>query len=55
VTAAQLAHHFNLNVATIYRWRFEGMPAKEYNQRLFRYKLSEVERWLQARGAANRS
>jgi phage terminase Nu1 subunit (DNA packaging protein) len=49
VTGAQLAQHLNLNVATINNWRLKGMPAKQYNTRLFRYKLSEVEKWLQDR------
>ena len=49
VTCAQLARHFNLNEATIRRWRHDGMPAKKYNSRLYRYRLSEVEDWLEAR------
>jgi len=51
VTCAQIARHFNLNEATIRRWRIEGMPSKQYNARLYRYRLSEVEAWLKARAA----
>ena len=49
---SQIARHFNLNEATILRWVDDGMPVKKYNQRLFRYKLSEVEKWLKTRGAS---
>jgi phage terminase Nu1 subunit (DNA packaging protein) len=49
ITTSQLAQYFNLSVATINGWRNDGMPALRYNSRLFRYKLSEVKRWLEAR------
>jgi hypothetical protein len=50
LSTAQVARHFNFSVATINGWRLEGMPAIRYNSRLFRYKLSKVEKWLEARG-----
>jgi hypothetical protein len=28
-----------------------GMPARAYNSRFIRYKISEVGKWLEARGA----
>ena len=49
VSGAQLAEHFDVGDATIRRWKRAGMPTKKYNSRLYRYKLSEVEKWLQAR------
>ena len=48
---AEVARHYKLSDATVLRWVDEGLPVKRYNQRLFRYKLSEVEKWLQNRGA----
>jgi phage terminase Nu1 subunit (DNA packaging protein) len=50
VSEAQLAEHFDVGDATIRRWKRAGMPTKKYNSRLYRYKLSEVEYWLQERG-----
>jgi len=50
VSGAQVAEHFDVGGATIRRWKRDGMPAKKYNSRLYRYKLSEVEYWLQERG-----
>jgi len=49
ITTAQVALHFNMSVATINGSRNEGMPASQYNSRVFRYKLSEVKDWLEAR------
>jgi hypothetical protein len=49
VTGAQIAAHLTVGEATVRRWSREGMPAIKYNSRLFRYKLSEVKAWLQAR------
>jgi len=51
VSGAQVAEHFDVGDATIRRWKRAGMPAKQYNSRFIRYKISEVEKWLQARGA----
>jgi hypothetical protein len=50
VGAYQVAEHFNVNEGTVRRWQHEGMPAKKYNARFIRYKLSEVEKWLLTRG-----
>jgi hypothetical protein len=49
LTGAEIASHFSIGKATVRRWRRAGMPARGYNSRLFRYKLSEVEGWLQTR------
>jgi hypothetical protein len=49
LSGAQIASHFSVDEATVRRWKKAGMPAKQYNARLFRYRLSEVEAWLQAR------
>ena len=49
ITTAQVARHFSMSVATINGWRLDGMPAIQYNSRVFRYKLSEVKDWLDAR------
>jgi hypothetical protein len=51
VSAYQVAEHFNVNEGTVRRWMHLGMPANKYNARFIRYKISEVEKWLQARGA----
>jgi transposase len=49
LACSQIAAHFHVGDATVRRWLSEGMPAKKYNARLFRYKLSEVKDWLNAR------
>ena len=49
ITPAQLSRHLNMSFATINNWRNDGMPAIRYNARTFRYKLSEVKDWLEAR------
>jgi len=49
ITTAELARHFSMSVATINGWRNDGMPAVQYNARVFRYRLSEVKRWLEDR------
>ena len=51
VSAYQVAEHFNVNEGTVRRWNRMGMPARAYNSRFIRYKISEVGKWLQARGA----
>ena len=49
LTTKQLAEHFNIRSASILDWRLQGMPARALNTRVFRYRLSEVEKWLDAR------
>jgi hypothetical protein len=52
-TTTQIAHHYGVGEATIRRWHRDGMPAKAYTSRLFRYRLSEVQKWLDERAAKN--
>jgi hypothetical protein len=51
LSGTQIAHHFSVGEATIRRWKALGMPARACNARLFRYRLSEVEAWLDARAS----
>jgi excisionase family DNA binding protein len=45
VTEQELCKLLKISKMTAYRWRKDGMPYKKIN-RAVRYKLSEVERWL---------
>jgi len=47
LTGAQIAAHYNTGEATVRRWMHLGMPARKYNSRFIRYRLSEVEKWSQ--------
>jgi phage terminase Nu1 subunit (DNA packaging protein) len=53
VSGSQLATLFNVNEATVRGWKRAGMPARAYNSRLYRYRLSEVQKWLDDRAAKN--
>jgi transposase-like protein len=48
-TVSEIASHYHVGEATVRRWVRDGMPSKRYNSRLHRYKLIEVEKWLQSR------
>lgn len=52
VTAEQVAHHLGVVKDTVYRWREKkGLPAHQIG-RLWKFKLSEVDEWVQVGGAA---
>jgi hypothetical protein len=53
-SGAEIANHYGVDVATVRRWRREGMPAIWYNPKLVRYELSKVDEWLRARGSQPR-
>jgi predicted site-specific integrase-resolvase len=49
VSGKTVADHIGVDVHTVRRWRYSGMPAVVYNRKLIRYYLSEVEEWLRTR------
>src|SRR5260370_26700400 len=53
-SGAEIANHYGVDVATVRRWRREGMPAIWYNPKLVRYELSKVDEWLRAKGSQPR-
>jgi hypothetical protein len=53
-SGAEIANHYQVDAATVRRWRREGMPAIWYNPKLVRYELSKVDEWLRARGSQPR-
>jgi hypothetical protein len=53
VDAKRLAEHLDVSVSTIKRWRREGMPSHRWEStRLRRFRISEVDDWLNARGSS---
>ena len=44
-----VADHFTVDVHTVRRWRYLGMPAEVYNPKMIRYYSSECETWLRNR------
>ena len=54
VTLAQVAEHLQVSEDTVHRWRdTKGMPAHRVG-RVWRFKLSQVDEWLE-QGRANSS
>jgi phage terminase Nu1 subunit (DNA packaging protein) len=49
VNGRQIADHFQVDVHTVRRWRYDGCPCVVYNPVMIRYRLSEVEQWLRNR------
>jgi hypothetical protein len=47
-----VANHFDVHDGTVRRWRRQGMPSHAYGRKLVRYKLSEVESWLNQRSVS---
>lgn len=54
VSGSAIARRFDVDPATIRRWRREGMPHIVYGQKMIRYKVAEVSAWLKVRGAQPR-
>ncbi|PIF65838.1 AlpA family transcriptional regulator [Delftia sp. 60] len=51
VTAIDVARHLGVVKDTIYRWRErKGLPAHKIG-RLWKFQLSEVDKWVRAGGA----
>jgi phage terminase Nu1 subunit (DNA packaging protein) len=50
-TGRQIAAHFQVDPHTVRRWRYEGCPFEVYGRQMIRYRLSQVEAWLQQRRA----
>ncbi len=51
VTASEVAKHLGIAKDTVYRWReHKGLPAHKIG-RLWKFQLSEVDRWVRAGGA----
>lgn len=52
LTTKQVAQLFNIPEKTIRKWRYEGdLPAVKVGRRLVRYKLGDIQRWLNQEGA----
>lgn len=55
VSVEEVAVHLGVNKDSVYRWvNGKGLPAHRVG-RLFRFKLSEVDEWVRAGGAADGS
>ena len=54
-SGTQIGKLYGVVDATVQRWRREGMPCVWYNSKLCRYKVSEVDAWLRARGEQPRA
>lgn len=50
VSGSEVARFFDVDTASVRRWRRDGCPALYYNTKLVRYELSKVEAWLRERG-----
>lgn len=48
MTAQELQEELKVSTTTLWRWRKEGMPYKQYGHRTIRYDLNEVKKWLEA-------
>jgi hypothetical protein len=48
-TGRQIADHYGVDVHTVRRWRYDGMPAVVLNPKMVRYRPSEVEAWHRSR------
>jgi len=55
LSAEEIAQHLGVSIDTIYRWiAGRGMPAHKVG-RLWKFKTDEVDKWVQAGGAADKS
>jgi transposase-like protein len=54
VSGLQIARHYDVDAATVRRWRREGMPARYFSAKMVRYELSKVDEWLRAKGSQPR-
>jgi excisionase family DNA binding protein len=55
VSVEQIAQHLNVKTFTIYKWlERKDMPAHKVG-RLWRFKVTEVDRWVTSGGAAESS
>ena len=53
VSVEQIAHHLNVKTFTIYKWlERKTMPAHKVG-RLWRFKITDVDEWVRAGGAAS--
>jgi hypothetical protein len=52
ISGPSLAERYEVDPATVRRWKREGMPCHAFNQKLVRYKITEVEVWLSNRWAS---
>ena len=50
LTRAELQAHTRLSRSTIKRLEARGLPRHDWAKRIVRYRLSEVERWLDEQG-----
>lgn len=47
ITEKQLLAHLQVSRNTLNHWRKEGLPYLKLGRRLIRYKLEDVERWIE--------
>ena len=52
LTPAEFADRLRVHVDTVGRWRRDGMPVLDLG-RIWRVKVAEAERWLEARSAVD--
>jgi excisionase family DNA binding protein len=53
VSVEQIAQHLNVKTFTIYKWlERKDMPAHKVG-RLWRFKVTEVDRWVRSGGSSN--
>jgi hypothetical protein len=50
VSGSDVARFFDVDTATVRRWKREGCPVLYYSSKLVRYELTKVEAWLRERG-----
>jgi excisionase family DNA binding protein len=54
LTAQQIAGYLGVPPSTIYKWTHEGFIPHVKLGRLVRFRLAEVERWVEKRSVAGR-
>jgi hypothetical protein len=47
-----IAKHYDCHDGTIRRWKKEGCPFHPYGRKMIRFRLSEVEAWLNQRSVS---
>jgi hypothetical protein len=55
LSGIQIGKLYGVTDATVRRWRRDGLPCVWYNSKLCRYRVSEVDAWLRARGQQPRA
>lgn len=53
VKAKDICEIYNVTPRTVNNWRKEGLPCRRISQRLIRYDMEEVEKWIKERNENN--